>query len=136
MRGLSPTFGCYRNAQRIALNCVGFRLDYSASVQQCFERLGVIEEQAVIDHLLIVGSQFFQCVVSRNELESTRDGRVIVDDFAMSVLLGEEDAFVIGNCTGKTRVRDCGVGDSAGCLTRFPVRASQSTSESDSCPSM
>ena len=82
-------------------NCVGFRLDYSASAQQCFERFGVIEEQAVIDHLLIVGSQFCQCVVVGNKMKPTRDGRVIVDDFAMSTLLGEEDAFVIGNCTGK-----------------------------------
>ena len=48
-------------------------------------------------------------------MKPTRDGRVIVDDFAVSVLLGEEDAFVIGNCTGKPRVRDCGVGES-GCI--------------------
>jgi len=33
-------------------NCVGFRPDCPASVQRCIERLGFIEEQTVIDHVL------------------------------------------------------------------------------------
>ena len=37
-------------------NCVSSRLDCPASIQQCLERLGVIEEQTVICHLLVIGS--------------------------------------------------------------------------------
>ena len=86
--------------------CIGFLLDCSASLQQSLERLGVIEEQTVIDHVLIVGSQFGQRAVIRYELEPAGDGGVIVDDIAVRVLLGKEHALVIGNCSGECFVRD------------------------------
>jgi hypothetical protein len=105
--------------------CLGFRLDHAASVQQCFENFGVIEEQTVIDPLLIVGSQFCQCIVVGNKMKPTREGRVIVDDFALSVLLGEEDAFVIGSCTGQAlspRLRGRRIGWHQGGLRRESTR--------------
>ena len=47
-----------------------------------------------------------QALKSRVALRSqcwfdTRDSSVKIDNFAMSVLLGEEDTFVVSNCTGK-----------------------------------
>ena len=86
--------------------CISLLLDCAALLYQNVERLDVDEKQAVIDHVLIVGSQFGQRAVIRYELEPAGDGGVIVDDIAMRVLLCKEHALVIGNCPGECFVRD------------------------------
>ena len=85
---------------------ISFLLNCSASLQQSVERFGVIEKQTVIDHVLIVGSQFGQRAVIRYKLESTGDGSVIVDDLALRALFCKERALVISDCAGECFVRD------------------------------
>src|SRR5665213_1043018 len=103
------------------LLCIGFLLNSSASVQQCVERLGVIEKQTVVDHVPIVGRQFGQRAVIRYKLESTGDGSVIVDDLATGVLFCKERALVIGNCAGEGFVRNGSIGVAGGIQSRHVV---------------
>lgn len=114
---------------------IGFLLNRSASRHQCLERFGIIEKQTVIDHVLIVGSQFGQRIVIRYKLEFTGDGSVIVDGIAVRVFFCKEHALVIGNCTGEGFVRDgCG-GEAGGIQSRHvvPVTREAVTTRNSPC---
>ena len=64
--------------------------------------------------MLIVGGQFGQRAIVRYELESPGDGKVIVDDITLRILLCKEYAFVISDGLGKCFVRDGGVCEPGG----------------------
>ena len=69
---------------------VGFLLNNLAALQQDFERFGIVEEQAVINHVLIVCGQFDQRTIIRDESEPTSDSCVVVDGIAVRVLFCKE----------------------------------------------
>jgi hypothetical protein len=52
------------------LSCVRLRLDNFASLQQGAERLGVVEEQAVVDHVLVVSRESDERFSLRHKLKS------------------------------------------------------------------
>ena len=93
---------------------VSLLLNGSASFQQRLERLHVIKEQTVVDHMLIVGGQSGECTAARHESEAAGHGAVVIDDFATQILLHEEHALVIGNSLCKSDVGDGGIGESGG----------------------
>ena len=80
------------------MHCIRLQLNLSTVFEQGFERLHIIEKQAIFDHVLIVTCQCLQRIGGRYELKTTRDGSVVVDEFAARSFLGEERALVFGDC--------------------------------------
>lgn len=82
----------------LPVHCIRLQLNLSTVFEQGFERLHIIEKQAIFDHVLIVTCQCLQRIGGRYELKTTRDGSVVVDEFAARSFLGEERALVFGDC--------------------------------------
>ena len=69
----------------------------SALLEECVERFDLIEEQAVVNHVLVIGSQRGQGAFVGYQAKTSGARSVVVDQLAIWALLCEEDAFVIGN---------------------------------------
>src|SRR3546814_7459690 len=89
---------------------VGSHSYISASFHKHLERLGIIEEQPILDHAHIVFLQRLRAIADRNELQAAIDGRPIFDRGAVSGLFAEEHRLVASNrvrqfaiCEGRFR---------------------------------
>ena len=79
------------------------------SCHERFERLGVIEEQPILDHAGIVVLQRLCAIADRHELQAAVDGRCIVDRRAVGGLLREEHRLMPGDSVGQFAIGESGV---------------------------
>ena len=98
------------------------------------ERLDLIKEQAIVHHVLVVGSELGQGAVVRNEAKTARDRGVVVDQATIQVFLGEEDVLVIGHRVRQRCVCNRRVGEAGGIqashvvpMASEPIPASKGT---------
>jgi len=64
-------------------NRIRLLLNSLALLEQGVERFDLIEEQPVVDHLMVVGGQLGQGTVVGHQAQATRDGCMVVDQFAL-----------------------------------------------------
>jgi len=86
------------------------RIDAALKLQamghQLIEGFGVIEQQAVSDHGLIVCPEDGAGFAVRCQMDRAMHGRLIVDDHLARVLFDEEHGLVIGDRLGQRLVGD------------------------------
>ena len=81
-------------------------LNLAASIHQARERLILLQQQAILDHSLIVRGEAVKRGVVRLQLQCARHRFVVIDRRALRILLGEKYHLVPGDGRRKLVIRD------------------------------
>src|SRR5487761_2635961 len=123
----------YKRSSAGALGCAGRascgpqrrRVDLErkrlATLQQDVEGFGVVQEQGVLNHALVVLSQRLPRVAAGCQIQCAGDSCAVVDRFSVRSRLGEEDAPVLGHGVSQRAVLRGAISEASGIETRDVV---------------